>query len=115
MFCSFSSRFRLLIKRPPISKRTNTLFPFTAHVRSSLRNTSDEIRQFASISAGFALQSHARSNRRLRGRCHRHYLRRSRGPATRLAAGGLACLRTEEHTSELQSLMHIQYVVFCLY
>src|SRR3546814_5644344 len=36
------------------------------------------------------------------------------GPPSRLACPGEACTRSEEHTSELQSLMRISYAVFCL-
>src|SRR3546814_1270254 len=36
------------------------------------------------------------------------------GGSTAWAQGGIAAVRSEEHTSELQSLMRISYAVFCL-
>src|SRR3546814_3422852 len=104
-----------MIRRPPRSTRTDTLFPYTTLFRSPARN----------------------SDRRLRDRddaCHlhppgesdpppRHGPRPSvsarrimrgttrQGPSNRERA---AAARSEEHTSELQSLMRISYAVFCL-
>src|SRR3546814_5178647 len=67
-----------MIRRPPRSTRTDTLFPYTTLFRS--RRVDDW---------------HAARVRRL---------------ARHLARPG----RSEEHTSELQSLMRISYAVFCL-
>src|SRR3546814_2801330 len=74
-----------MIRRPPRSTRTDTLFPYTTLFRSA--------------------RTAARRRRRWRGR------RRcpSCSPPPRPAAR-----RSEEHTSELQSLMRISYAVFCL-
>src|SRR3546814_2776042 len=72
-----------MIRRPPRSTRTDTLFPYTTLFRSPGRG--------------------------LRGG--------SRPPRSGAAAGQAiprAGLRSEEHTSELQSLMRISYAVFCL-
>src|SRR3546814_15046814 len=91
--------FFLMIRRPPRSTRTDTLFPYTTLFRSKYRGRGRP--------------------RRVR---HPDLLRRGRdvlrqGPArpgrrgARLTA---ACDRSEEHTSELQSLMRISYAVFCL-
>src|SRR3546814_3482600 len=66
-----------MIRRPPRSTRTDTLFPYTTLFRSRCRG-----------------------RRRARRRRPSHRGRRSR--------------RSEEHTSELQSLMRISYAVFCL-
>src|SRR3546814_3921595 len=80
--------FFLMIRRPPRSTRTDTLFPYTTLFRS--------------------------------------HLLRAAGHRTALAGNiGLPLLevvdpprppdyRSEEHTSELQSLMRISYAVFCL-
>src|SRR3546814_4962391 len=84
--CSCRFVFFLMIRRPPRSTRTDTLFPYTTLFRSS---------------AG-RLWSRARSC----GRACRH-LPRSSGSCGQSA-------RSEEHTSELQSLMRISYAVFCL-
>src|SRR3546814_11408526 len=77
--------FVLMILRPPRSTRTDTLFPYTT--------------LFRSLAPGF--RRGARSRRR-------HRVAARLGP--RLRAHG----RSEEHTSELQSLMRISYAVFCL-
>src|SRR3546814_7162012 len=76
--------FCLMIRRPPRSTRTDTLFPYTTLFRS--------LRQSP------ALRRHASPDR-----VHRH----GNGHGVRPA-------RSEEHTSELQSLMRISYAVFCL-
>src|SRR3546814_2637908 len=73
-----------MIRRPPRSTRTDTLFPYTTLFRSG-----DEDRQ-----TGEDDQSDERPRRRRN---------------TFLEAE-----RSEEHTSELQSLMRISYAVFCL-
>src|SRR3546814_16739436 len=83
---SFVLIFLLMIRRPPRSTRTDTLFPYTTLFRSSCHT---EIR-FTAPSQLFPVQR-----------------RHSR------ATNGLF-RRSEEHTSELQSLMRISYAVFCL-
>src|SRR3546814_2205662 len=72
-----------MIRRPPRSTRTDTLFPYTT--------------LFRSIPAGGGQTQ--QQQRRLDLRQH---------------ALIKAVRRSEEHTSELQSLMRISYVVFCL-
>src|SRR3546814_9547196 len=80
-----------MIRRPPRSTRTDTLFPYTTLFRSAHRGGGQ---QPARGAAADALAFRPRSRPRLRCR------RRPR--------------RSEEHTSELQSLMRISYAVFCL-
>src|SRR3546814_12767734 len=80
----------LMIRRPPRSTRTDTLFPYTTLFRS----------------------------------CSRLYVSDSSTPSSRGANTALhgsgahvqstICRRSEEHTSELQSLMRTSYAVFCL-
>src|SRR3546814_5297435 len=100
--------FVLMIRRPPRSTRTDTLFPYTTLFRSGnvreLRNTMQRAALLAAgdevLAANLGLQP------------------------TPGAAGGVATSdepdraaiedRSEEHTSELQSLMRISYAVFCL-
>src|SRR3546814_1168552 len=99
-----------MIRRPPISTRTDTLFPYTTLFRSQVFGRGDEK----------ALVSHLRLKRLEiigvgRGARRRHDRRIFRGMA--LGQGhshSSAPLRSEEHTSELQSLMRISYAVFCL-
>src|SRR3546814_3807503 len=88
--------FFLMIRRPPISTRTDTLFPYTTLFRSMAQdftaafNVGEDSRHINTVDAdGIALA----------------------------AVKGLYELvreRSEEHTSELQSLMRISYAVFCL-
>src|SRR3546814_1885455 len=95
--------FFLMIRRPPRSTRTDTLFPYTTLFRSwrSSRSESSIVPQLLS-------EMPVRRRRyALRG-CRLH-----RAPdRSRYRHGKNA--RSEEHTSELQSLMRISYAVFCL-
>src|SRR3546814_7903783 len=91
-----------MIRRPPRSTRTDTLFPYTTLFRSSRQRI---------------VGVHPR--KRVRSRRAYPVGRRDRSEgARRTAAGmarpGLSACRSEEHTSELQSLMRISYAVFCL-
>src|SRR3546814_7090391 len=79
----------LMIRRPPRSTRTDTLFPYTTLFRSPRLR--------------YRAPARGRRRSRLSGRTRcRHRSRPSH------------CRRSEEHTSELQSLMRISYAVFCL-
>src|SRR3546814_6102021 len=109
--------FLLKIRRPPRSTRTDTLFPYTTRFRSiAQRHMTGEWR------ADHAVGDHRPRPRRLGARgCGRRALgvevRVGRKAAlSQLAEPGqlLLRLRSEEHTSELQSLMRISYAVFCL-
>src|SRR3546814_7123505 len=77
--------FFLMIRRPPRSTRTDTLFPYTTLFRSPLltkalaNEKSDEYSEMGVVAKGL-----------------------------------FKATRSEEHTSELQSLMRISYAVFCL-
>src|SRR3546814_4228897 len=85
--------FFLMIRRPPRSTRTDTLFPYTTLFRSS--------------SLGRRSAPHrprAEHADRMGGGSLGHFHQSVRH----------ACGRSEEHTSELQSLMRISYAVFCL-
>src|SRR3546814_1727701 len=86
VFCGF---FFLMIRLPPRSTRTDTLFPYTTLFRS-----------------GICRDRRLWPGRRRLGATFRH-------------RGGRRLLhqrwgRSEEHTSELQSLMRTSYAVFCL-
>src|SRR3546814_3224232 len=81
--------FFLMIRRPPRSTRTDTLFPYTTLFRSH---------HICEATCGrSSRQRHAVPIRRPESQTARHLQERS-----------------EEHTSELQSLMRISYAVFCL-
>src|SRR3546814_12833957 len=95
--------FFLMIRRPPRSTRTDTLFPYTTLFRSALSPT---------LQALLDERAQARANKDWgRSDFLRDELLRF-GIAVRDTAGGTE--RSEEHTSELQSLMRISYAVFCL-
>src|SRR3546814_2688194 len=77
----FVSFFFLMIRRPPRSTRTDTLFPYTTLFRSLVYADIERANLIAAL----------------------------RGSKFCISAN-----RSEEHTSELQSLMRISYAVFCL-
>src|SRR3546814_7125684 len=90
----------LMRRRPPRSTRTDTLFPYTTLFRSG-----------RAVVAPAALR---RLRQRIRARQAAQHRDRRR---PRTGAGALRraqAERSEEHTSELQSLMRISYAVFCL-
>src|SRR3546814_6297052 len=89
-----------MIRRPPRSTRTDTLFPYTPLFRSL---TATEGRQ---LPKGFLGASRAAVDRLARG------IDRSADLGAQRRHGNRD--RSEEHTSELQSLMRISYAVFCL-
>src|SRR3546814_7278906 len=89
-----------MIRRPPRSTRTDTLFPYTTLVRSDDEPCSRGIGGKGRGRRGPG-GSEPPPNR---GREHRRT-----GDD-----GGRPRRRSEEHTSELQSLMRISYAVFCL-
>src|SRR3546814_13004001 len=96
----YSCIFFLMIRRPPRSTRTDTLFPYTTLFRSLARllvsihrpEFSNAQRQIP-VRTGF-------------GSINLTMMRAIHGLEQKL--------RSEEHTSELQSLMRISYAVFCL-
>src|SRR3546814_1059160 len=86
-----------MIRRPPRSTRTDTLFPYTTLFRSN--------RLFRTRHAEARSRAQARRYERLSPRFI---------PWAGLASTPTSPKRSEEHTSELQSLMRISYAVFCL-
>src|SRR3546814_12639240 len=92
--------FFLMLRRPPRSTRTDTLFPYTTLFRS--RPPLRRARPFDGDPCG----PHGRGAARQRQRTRR---RNRRDPAQ-----PEQLKRSEEHTFELQSLMRISYAVFCL-
>src|SRR3546814_1257744 len=78
-----------MIRRPPRSTRTDTLFPYTTLFRSDAAALGEA--QVAALAHHLAPQFAAVDADRVVG-----------------------TIRSEEHTSELQSLMRISYAVFCL-
>src|SRR3546814_9520203 len=88
-----------MIRRPPRSTRTDTLFPYTTLFRSWLANI--PVQTLGELIANNE---------------HRWFREELNGYTTQLASSGVidTNTRSEEHTSELQSLMRISYAVFCL-
>src|SRR3546814_2951309 len=104
-----------MILRPPRSTRTDTLFPYTTLFRSNVFCT------FAPAQHAFAemLDAEPEHYEQLgafyEAKCDR-FREQLLGTKFRPlpVPGGYFQLRSEEHTSELQSLMSISYAVFCL-
>src|SRR3546814_4821570 len=96
--------FFLMIRRPPRSTRTDTLFPYTTLFRS---HPSSCLRLSLARTAN-------RPFRPLPGYHALHTGRRAPCGSKRASVTRPSCCRSEEHTSELQSLMRISYAVFCL-
>src|SRR3546814_4463498 len=95
-----------MIRRPPRSTRTDTRFPYTTLFRSAVHQR----RELGDRRADAAHRRQPAGRGREVGARHPQLgLARIR-PARRL----LAAQRSEEHTSELQSLMRSSYAVFCL-
>src|SRR3546814_1414077 len=106
-----------MIRRPPRSTRTDTLFPYTTLFRShrpvrarlrpgrSRRGQAAAARGAAGHPAGES-QYHAQADHRV--------VRQPRQRSLQALHGAALRRRSEEHTSELQSLMRISYAVFCL-
>src|SRR3546814_1642641 len=84
--------FFLMIRRPPRSTRTDTLFPYTTLFRSQASRSLPLLDQVLTIPDQFNADEHGHKSR----------------------ADICGPMRSEEHTSELQSLMRISYAVFCL-
>src|SRR3546814_5532885 len=90
--------FFLMIRRPPRSTRTDTLFPYTTLFRS------EPTGRVFTVGGG---------------RVAEVFIGETSGYASKdldpeQVRDNFATLRSEEHTSELQSLMRISYAVFCL-
>src|SRR3546814_1115605 len=104
-----------MIRRPPRSTRTDTLFPYTTLFRSSCSGARCPRQGGQVVDWRRApkwhrlfLSCHGSDGRLARrGSRQRRDLRASRGYSN-------LQFRSEEHTSELQSLMRISYAVFCL-
>src|SRR3546814_9970993 len=93
-----------MIRRPPRSTRTDTLFPYTTLFRSPRKWTRFSRSPDADVRPDRCPPERTRA-----------------GTAASASAGRELCrlrhhrpARSEEHTSELQSLMRISYAVFCL-
>src|SRR3546814_1135333 len=98
--------FFLMIRRPPRSTRTDTLFPYTTLFRSSealIMTTQMRANPLATPAQITAEKEALRIEALPEMQAVREKLRQM-----------MLADRSEEHTSELQSLMRISYAVFCL-
>src|SRR3546814_6756367 len=106
-----------MIRRPPRSTRTDTLFPYTTLFRSA-----DVPRQRVRTTLALVGEAHCRRDL---DRHPAHFDFKLTGPFLQIPAIALGnahfrwheffCeIRSEAHTSELQSLLRISYAVFCL-
>src|SRR3546814_10033873 len=96
-----------MIRRPPRATRTDTLFPYTTLFRSGLGDIEGAVSRDGGYEADHG----------------RRFPVCLKAPLVRIAGGRGAVYfgahdprhhRSEEHTSELQSLMRLSYAVFCL-
>src|SRR3546814_1497989 len=110
-----------MIRRPPRSTRTDTLFPYTTLFRSDIPNDIDFVWEHGREGEGLAPPEDPRRAAQRIADCDRHHGECEMRPGEhRLDQAALdepaqrEQQRSEEHTSELQSLMRISYAVFCL-
>src|SRR3546814_2572073 len=136
--------FFLMIRRPPRSTRTDPLFPYTTLFRSIRDGTSlerevqaagedtetflvrilarrdEQERIRGAVLAFIDITKRKRAEARLAGTVSelnhrlRNVLAGAQAMVRQSAASATSVARSEEHTSELQSLMRISYAVFCL-
>src|SRR3546814_3708716 len=125
---SFSSFCFLMIPRPPRSTLTDTLFPYTTLFRSVQTDVSRHLRPRQQLCDSCRQKLGSQIRCRYRGfpeaLSRRGDHRIAKGAMGRLQPGRRRASRdgqvagderrSEEHTSELQSLMRISYSVFCL-
>src|SRR3546814_11896023 len=89
--CTIILLFFLMIRRPPRSTRTDTLFPYTTLFRSI--KSSEFAQKWKDNPSRYVVENMAQINSK---------------------DFDFSPTRSEEHTSELRSLMRISYAVFCL-
>src|SRR3546814_2516487 len=94
-----------MIRRPPRSKRTDTLFPYTTLFRSVA-----EVGHFVKFERDGQVSYVKLTDDARQHRLHKMFI----GLRVDDTITVNRELRSEEHTSELQSLMRISYAVFCL-
>src|SRR3546814_7092756 len=118
-----------MIRRPPRSTRTDTLFPYTTLFRSFNRKdpgyidnvTTGEKNVNDNHARGGQITALWKATDSVSVKLSALYQRaKADGSSEEVRVAGLTAyqqnyiLRSEEHTSELQSLMRISYAVFCL-
>src|SRR3546814_1105099 len=109
-----------MLRRPPRSTRTDTLFPYTTLLPIFDITLSSDV---APVAREYERISTTVANAYIKPLANQYLhqlevrlaeLSLPSGVLMMLSNGGLTHIRSEEHTSELQSLMRISYAVFCL-
>src|SRR3546814_2580416 len=110
-----------MIRQPPRSTRTHTLFPYTTLFRSPVPGVAAVAVAEVDDAVVADQVAGAQAGQVLAAELGIPLVGRADGPAVVDRVGGVgdpgraaAFERSEEHTSELQSLMRISYAVFCL-
>src|SRR3546814_1794196 len=104
-----------MIRRPPRSTRTDTLFPYTTLFRSQLERGPEIDRRQVAMAIGGKIEIGIAAHRQFRLLAQPRQPLSGKVPGQRVVVdAGEEGFRSEEHTSELQSLMRISYAVFCL-
>src|SRR3546814_4396063 len=100
-----------MIRLPPRSTRTDTLFPYTTLFRSDIRQRSCPCTHSLALTPAYGLR-----RGRKPGSDSDEFKSKATCASQRVAVwpNSTRLARSEEHTSELQSLMRISYAVFCL-
>src|SRR3546814_1332057 len=112
--------FFLVIRRPPRSKRTDTLFPYTTLFRSTVTpSVCVRVASPPTVPPGSASPIPGAASPAGKPRPEALVPEAAAPSAPVFGSGQNAgqpfpTTRSEEHTSELQSLMRISYAVFCL-
>src|SRR3546814_5201695 len=97
-----------MIRRPPRSTRTDSLFPYTTLFRSAAQT------RFTALLHHVDVEALERAFRRQKRQVSAGVDGVTVADYEQNLEASLQNLRSEEHTSELQSLMRISYAVFCL-
>src|SRR3546814_5043081 len=103
-----------MIQRPPRSTRTDTLFPYTTLFRSAAHLPAQPLGQGKGSRIRQPAIAVALKGNPLPAAHHWHFLEIENDQFAVVAHHRDVIVRSEEHTSELQSLMRISYAVFCL-
>src|SRR3546814_1102995 len=111
-----------MIRRPPRSTRTDTLFPYTTLFRSAMSAErmlsrflpADRVSEIMTEIRGPAGRTTWEKLSNVNEQVLANYLRAEYPQTVAVVMSRLRPDRSEEHTSELQSLMRISYAVFCL-
>src|SRR3546814_6739397 len=107
--------FFLMIRRPPRSTRTDTLFPYTTLFRSrKAALIFGELVRIGILRPGQRGNQHRQPDEHAGHKNRYAQKQEDRQILRQVERQGTSRRRSEEHTSELQSLMRISYAVFCL-